>query len=109
MILNDISQVEKIIKDFPGIELVNYSISDFLKSWGLKYKSYSVIYFWYNTRTNTLKFKPEIDDDFIENPGYIKDYTDTELYEFCMSLSLRYKKFNIRQHVSELEKDFMNA
>ena len=108
MILNDISQVEKIIKDFPEIELVNHSISDSLKSWGLMYKSYSVIYFWYNTITNTLKFKPEIDDYFIENPGYIKDYTDTELYEFCRTLSLKYKKHNIRQRVGELEKDFIN-
>lgn len=108
MILNDVSQVEKIIKEFPDINLMDYSISPVFKSWGLHYKSYLVISFWYNTDTNTFKFKPEIDDNFNYSPGYIKDYTDTELYEFCRTLSLRDKKFNIRQRVSELEKDFKN-
>ena len=108
MILNDISQVEKIIKDFPEIELIDYSISDF-KNFCLTYNSYTVMSFWYNTRTNTFKFKPDIDCDFNASVEYIKDYTDTELYEFCRTLSLRYKKFNIRQRISELEKDFTNA
>lgn len=108
MILSDVSQVENIIKKFPDIDLMDYSIT-VLKSWGLKYKDYTVMSFWYNTRTNTLKFKPNIDNDFNASVEYIKDYTDTELYEFCRTLSLRYKKFNIRQRVSELEKDFKNA
>lgn len=108
MILNDISQVENIIKEFPDITLMNYSTSPVLKNWGLQYKSYLVISFWYNTDTNTFKFKPEIDDNFNNSPGYIKDYTDTKLYEFCRSLSLKYKKLTIRQRVSELEKDFIN-
>ena len=108
MILNDVSQVEKIIKEFSDIDLMDYSISPVLKSWGLHYKSYLVISFWYNTDTNTLKFKPEIDDNFNYSPGYIKDYTDTKLYEFCSALSLKYKKLTIRQRVSELEKDFIN-
>lgn len=108
MILNDISQVEKIIKEFPDIYLMDCSLYN-PKSWGLKYKSYNVIYFWYNTRTKTLKFKPEIDNDFNASVEHIKDYTYTDLVNFCQSLSLRYKKFNIRQRVSELEKDFTNA
>ena len=108
MILNDISQVEKIIKEFPEIDLIDYSISDF-KNFCLTYNSYTVMSFWYNTRTNTFKFKPEIDDNFNYSPGYIKDYTDTKLYEFCLNVSLRYKKFNIRQRISELERDFKNA
>lgn len=105
MILNDISQVEKIIKEFTDVDLINYSRTD-IKSWELKYKNYTVLSFWYNTRTNTLKFKPEIDNDFNFTPGYIKDYTDTKLYEFCKTLSLSYKKFCIKQRMDELEKDF---
>ena len=108
MILSNVSQVEKIIKEFPGIDLMDYSVT-YLKSWGLKYEGYTVMSFWYNTRTNTLKFKPDIDNDFNASIEYIKDYTDTDLYEFCRTLSLKYKKYNIRQRVSELEKDFTNA
>jgi len=108
MILNDVSQVEKIIKEFPDIDLMYYSVTYF-KSWGLKYKGYTVMSFWHNTRTNTLKFKPDIDCNFNASAEYIKDYTETDLYEFCRTLSLKYKKFNIRQRVEELEKDFGNA
>ena len=78
MILNDISQVEKIIKEFSEIDLMDFSISD-SSNWSLKYKGILVISFWYNTRTNTLKFKPEIDDNFNYSPGYIKEYTNKNI------------------------------
>lgn len=100
MILNDITQVEKIIKNFPDIYLMDYSVPC-LKSWALKYKSYTVISFWYNTKTNTLKFKPN--NDFNNSVGYIKDYTDIELYRY---LNLKYKKIQIQIAIEKIEKDF---
>lgn len=108
MILSDVSQVEEIIKKYPEMDLMNYSVSDF-KSWGIKYESISVLDFWYNTRRGLLMFKPETDDSFNYTANNIVTYTENDLEEFCQSLTLKYKKYKIRQRIELLEKDFKNA
>lgn len=108
MILSDVSQVEEIVKKYPAIYLINYSVSD-LKSWGIKYEDISVLDFWYNTRRGLLLFKPETDDSFNYTANNIVTYTENDLENFCQSLSLNYKKYKIRQRIELLEKDFKNA
>lgn len=108
MILNDVSQVEKIIKKYPDIYLVNYSVTD-LKSWGIKYEDISVLDFWYNTRRGLLLFKPSTDDSFNYTANNIVPYTENDLENFCQSLSLKYKKYKIRKRVEFLKKDFADA
>lgn len=105
MILSDVSQVEEIIKKYPEIYLMSYSVSN-LKSWGIKYEDISVLDFWYNTRRGLLLFKPETDDSFNYTANNIVPYTENDLEKFCQSLTLKYKKYKIRQRVEMLEKDF---
>ncbi len=111
MILNDVSQVEKIIKKYPAIYLQDYHVSD-LKSWGLKYEDecmdVDVMSFWYNSRRGLLLFKPSTDDSFNYTANNIVPYTENDLENFCQSLSLKYKKYKIRKRVEFLEKDFTN-
>lgn len=108
MILNDVSQVEEIIKKYPYIDLCNYSVSEF-KSWGMKFEDIGVLDFWYNTRRGLLLFKPETDDSFNYTANNIVTYTENDLENFCQSLTLKYKKYKIRQRVEMLEKDFKDA
>lgn len=108
MILNDVSQVEEIIKKYPAIYLTNYNVGDF-KSWALKYEDYEgmdVMSFWYNSRRGLLLFKPSTDDSFNYIANNIVTYTENDLENFCQSLSLKYKKYKIRKRVEFLEKDF---
>lgn len=107
MILNDISQVEKIIKKYPKIYLWDGSVSN-LQSWNMYYKGMNVMYFWYNSIRDLLLFKPRIDDSFNYTVNYIVPYTENDFEKFCQSLSLKYKKIKIRQRINELEKDFKN-
>lgn len=108
MILSDVSQVEEIIKKYSEIYLMSYSVSNF-KSWGIKYESISVLDFWYNSRRGLLMFKPETDDSFNYTTNNIVTFTDNDLEKFCQDLSLKYKKYKIRQRIELLEKDFKNA
>lgn len=105
MILNDVSQVEEIIKKYPAIYLINYSMSTF-KCWCIKYEANSVLDFWYNSRRDLLLFKPVIDDSFNYKSNNIITFTENDLEEFCQSLSLKYKNYKIKQRVELLEKDF---
>ena len=108
MILSDVSQVEQIIKKYPAIYLINYSVTDF-KSWGIKYEDISVMSLWYNSRRGLLMFKPDTDDSFNYTANNIVTYTENDLENFCQSLTLKYKKYKIRQRVELLEKDFKDA
>lgn len=108
MILSDVSQVEEIISKYPEMDLMNYSVSNF-KSWGMKYEGMNVMSLWYNSRCGLLMFKPDTDDSFNYTANNIVTYTENDLEEFCQSLTLKYKKYKIRQRIELLEKDFKNA
>ena len=107
MILNDVSQVEEIIKKYPYIDLCNYSVSEF-KSWGMKFEDIGVLDFWYNTRRGLLMFKPNTDDSFNYTANNIVTFTDNDLEKFCQDLTLKNKKYKIRKRIESLEKDFKN-